>query len=158
MKITVGVSDAKVSNNPEVTIVTYSLGSCIGVTLYDPVAKVGGMLHFQLPAATDPARVAENPFMFAETGLARILEKLAALGGQEKRYQVTISGAAQMLGDANMFNIGRRNHAAIRKLLWQRGMLIKTEEIGGTSPRNVYLSIADGSVEIKVVGFAAVGA
>jgi chemotaxis protein CheD len=63
-----------------------------------------------------------------------------------------------MLNDAEFFNIGRRNHAAIRKLLWQRGMLVAREEIGGNSPRNLYLHIADGTVLIKTGGKAAVAA
>ncbi len=153
MNITISISDARVSNDPRATLVTYSLGSCIGVSVYDPAVRVGGMLHFQLPAADpDTARAKANPLMYADTGMAWLLEKMAAMGAVERRMQIIIAGAAQMFDDKGVFNIGRRNHTAIRKVLWQRGLFINREEIGGTSPRNLYLSIADGAVLIKSSG------
>lgn len=159
MNVTVGVSDAKVSSNPEAVLATYSLGSCIGVTVYDPVARAGGMLHFQLPTSDiDKSKAEAQPMMFGDTGLARLLEKLSALGVNEKRSQIVLAGGAQILNDSNLFNIGRRNHTAIRKLLWQRGLMIAREEVGGDGPRNMYLRIQDGSVLIKPVGHAAAAA
>lgn len=153
MNIVVNVSDAKSSGDPQDTIVTYSLGSCIGVTLYDPIAKVGGMLHFQLPTSTiDPGRAQQNPMMFADTGMAELLAQLQSKGAQKRRLKVKLAGAAQMLNDNNLFNIGRRNHAAIRKLLWQHGMLIEGEDVGGSSPRTVYLCVSDGAVTVKTNG------
>lgn len=153
MNIVVNVSDARSSADPAATIVTYSLGSCIGVTVYDPVAKVGGMLHFQLPTSTlDPNRAAANPTMFADTGMETLLRQIGELGAQKRRLKVKIAGAAQMLNDNNLFNIGRRNHAAIRKLLWQLGLFIDGEDIGGGTPRTVYLAVADGTVMVKANG------
>ncbi|HEX2973465.1 MAG TPA: chemotaxis protein CheD, partial [Tepidisphaeraceae bacterium] len=148
--IVVNVSDAKVSNDPQDVLATYSLGSCIGVTLYDPASRVGGMLHFQLPSSTiDQQRARQNPLMFADTGMASLLAALKSQGAEQKRLKVRLAGAAQMLDDSSLFNIGRRNHAAIRKILWQLGLLIAGEDIGGSAPRNMYLNVADGSVMIK---------
>lgn len=153
MTIVVNISDAKISRDAQDTIVTYSLGSCIGVALYDPVAKVGGMLHFQLPTATlDTERSKQQPLMFADSGMQVLLREMEKFGGQKKRMKVKIAGAAQMWNDGNLFNIGRRNHAAIRKILWQNGMFLDGEDIGGTAPRNLYLNMADGSVVIKMQG------
>ena len=153
MTIVVNISDAKISRDAQDTIVTYSLGSCIGVALYDPVAKVGGMLHFQLPTATlDPERSKQQPMMFADSGMQLLLREMEKLGGQKRRMKVKLAGAAQMWNDGNLFNIGRRNHAAIRKILWQHGMFLDGEDIGGTAPRNLYLNMADGSVVIKMQG------
>ncbi|GEM_PF-1414398 len=45
---TVGISEMIVSNDINDSIINYSLGSCLGVTIYDPVAKVGGMIHGML--------------------------------------------------------------------------------------------------------------
>lgn len=132
---------------------TYSLGSCIGVALYDPVVKVAGMLHFQLPTATlDPERSRQQPMMFADSGMAVLLREMEKYGAQKRRMKVKLAGAAQMWNDGNLFNIGRRNHAAIRKILWQNGMFLDGEDIGGTAPRNLYLNVADGSVVIKMQG------
>jgi chemotaxis protein CheD len=150
-QVIVNISDAKVSSDASVTLVTYSLGSCIGVTIYDPQQHVGGMLHFQLPTSTlDAGRAKDNPLMFADTGFKALLDEVLRSGGEKKRLKVKMAGAAQMLNDANIFDIGRRNHAAMRKILWQHGLFIEAEHIGGTSPRTMYLSIADGSVAIKM--------
>src|SRR4051794_22590625 len=122
-QVIVNISDAKVSADPEATLLTYSLGSCIGVTVYDPKVKVGGMLHFQLPTSTlDAKRAKENPLMFADTGFSALLAEVQRSGGEKKRLKVRMAGAAQMLNDVNIFDIGRRNHAAMRKILWQHGL------------------------------------
>ncbi len=151
MTVTVSISDAKVSADPSAVLATYSLGSCIGLTLYDPAVKVGGMLHYQLPTSTlDAQRAAQNPLMFADTGFAHLLGEVARHGGDKRRLKVHIAGAAQMLGDAKLFDIGRRNHAAIRKLLWQHGLFIEKEHVGGSAPRTMYLAVADGTVTLKM--------
>jgi chemotaxis protein CheD len=106
-----------------------------------------------LPTSTiDPNRASQNPMMFADTGMQALLQQVQTLGGQPRRLKVKLAGAAQMLNDNNLFNIGRRNHAAIRKVLWQLGILIENEDVGGSTPRTVYLSVADGSVTIKANG------
>jgi len=151
--IIVNVSDARSSANPSEQIVTYSLGSCIGVTLYDPVAKCGGMLHYQLPTSTlDASRAKENPCMFADTGMAYLLNELSAMGAQKKRLKVKLAGGAEILNDSGLFSIGKRNHTAIRKILWQHGLMISAEDVGGKEPRTLYLHIADGKAEIKTKG------
>ena len=155
MTIVVNVSDAKVCNDSQGVLATYSLGSCIGVALYDAAVRAGGLLHFQLPSSSiDPQRAKQNPLMFADTGMECLLDTLARLGASKNRLKVKLAGAAQMLGDSNLFNIGRRNHAAIRKILWQHGLLIEGEDIGGSTPRNMYLNLADGAVVIKTGGKA----
>jgi chemotaxis protein CheD len=149
--IVVSISDAKVTAAADATLVTYSLGSCIGVALYDPVVRVAGMLHFQLPSASmDANRAKEAPLMFADTGLAALLAAMEAEGAQKRRMRVKLAGGAQMLNDATVFNIGRRNHAAVRKVLWQHGMLIDAEDVGGGAPRNLYLRAADGETTVRM--------
>ncbi len=156
MKLTVSVSDAKVSGDPQDVVSTFSLGSCIGVSVYDPIVKVGGMLHFQLPeASANPRRAQENPAMFADSGLAMLLEGVRRLGAGEKRLKIILAGGAKILDESNTFNIGRRNHAAIRKCLWQRGLMVALEDCGGVAPRHMFLTIATGETQIKAVGFAA---
>ena len=153
MQITVGVSDAKASQTGEDVIVTYSLGSCIGVTLFDPVSKVAGMLHFQLPTSTlDANRAKEVPCMFADTGMGVLLSQLQALGANKKRLKAKIAGGAKMLNDSSTFDIGKRNHTAIRKVLWQHGLFLDGEDCGGSSPRTLYLNVADGTVVMKANG------
>jgi chemotaxis protein CheD len=153
VNIVVSISDAKASNDAAATIVTYSLGSCIGVSVHDPVAGVGGMLHYQLPTSTmDAERARQCPTMFADTGFDFLLKEVERRGAVKKRLKVKLAGAAQMFDDKGVFNIGKRNHTAIRKILWQHGMLIDAEDIGGSTPRTVYLAVADGAVTIKAGG------
>jgi chemotaxis protein CheD len=152
-KVIIGISDANVSNDPQDILETLSLGSCIGVCLYDPTTTMGGMLHYQLPSSTmNPGRAKQNPLMFADTGMKLLIDKILAMGANEKQLQVKIAGGAAMDTGPNGFDIGKRNYLAIKKVLWQHRMFIKAEDIGGNSPRNMYLDIADGTVKIKVNG------
>ena len=149
----VHVSDAKVSNDPADVLTTYSLGSCIGVCLYDTVTHIGGMLHYQLPnSKMDAERAKEKPCMFADTGMKLLVDKLVSIGVNKKRMQVKIAGGATMDTGPKGFDIGKRNHLAIRKILWKNGMFIDAEDIGGDSPRNMYLNVANGAVTIRSNG------
>jgi len=152
-QIVVAVSDAKVSGDAGALLVTYALGSCIGVCLHDGTAGLAGMLHYQLPSsALSPERAREQPLMFADTGLAQLLRAMEQQGGLGSRMTVKLAGGAQMLNDAKLFSIGRRNYTAIRKVLWDRGMLIHREDVGGDAPRTVYLRVADGAVTVRANG------
>lgn len=152
-RIVVDISDAKVSSDQSETLTTYSLGSCIGVALFDPVAHVGGLLHYQLPTSTlDKPKAQKFPFMFADTGMAIVLKKLLAMGAGKKRMNIKIAGGATMNTGPKGFDIGKRNYLSIRKILWKHGLFIDGEDIGGSSPRNMYLSMKDGSVRIRSVG------
>lgn len=153
MKIIVDISDARVSQEPSDELVTYSLGSCLGVAVYDRATKMGGMLHFQLPSSADnESRAKERPFMYADTGIAWLIRKFEQRGAVKKRLMVKVAGGAQMMNDANMFNIGKRNYLALRKLLWKYGMFIDGEDVGGKVARNLTLRISDGAVMVKSQG------
>jgi chemotaxis protein CheD len=150
VNLTVGVSDAKVSRRSDDVVTTHALGSCIGVSLFDPVARIGGMLHFQLPSSTaDTERAKERPLMFADTGLAALLGEMERVGAQKRRIKVYLAGGAKMLNDQNLFDIGRRNHASVRKVLWEHRMFITAEQVGGNQPRTMTLTIVDGRVSLR---------
>lgn len=149
-RIIVNVSDARVSNKLVDVLATYSLGSCIGVCLYDPAVNIGGMLHYQLPSSmADAGRAQEKPLMFADTGMEILIDKMSSMGAKKKRMQVKIAGGASMDASPNGFDIGKRNYLAIKKVLWQNGMFIDAEDVGGTSPRNMYMNVANGAVTIR---------
>jgi chemotaxis protein CheD len=153
VNIVVAMSDAKASNNMDDVLSTYSLGSCIGVAVYDAHARVGGLLHYQLPASSaDLQRARERPLMFADTGMQWLMGEVQRLGGQPRRLRVRLAGGAQMLNDGGLFDIGRRNHAAIRKILWQLGLFIEAEYVGGTAPRTLMLNVGNGALLIKSGG------
>jgi chemotaxis protein CheD len=154
MTISVRVSDAKISTDPDSVIVTHALGSCIGVAVYDPVKVIGGLLHFQLPQSNkQDASAQETPFKFADTGFTALLEKLESLGAKKNRVIVKIAGGAKRLSSkTDSFNIGNNNYIAIRKVLWKKGLLIQSQDVGGEIPRTMYFDISNGIVTIKSHG------
>jgi len=152
-RVAIDISDAKVSSDSSDVLVTYSLGSCIGVCLYDPATHIGGMLHYQLPSSKmNPERAQHSPFMFADSGMKLLLNKLVSMGANKKRMDVRLAGGAAMVTGPEGFDIGKRNYLAIRKVLWNSGMFINAEDVGGSSARNLYLAIADGTVTVRSSG------
>ena len=152
-KIIVDISDVKISSDPHDVIVTYSLGSCIGVSVYDPVVRTGGMLHYQLPESKlDAEKANRNPCMFADTGMASLVNSLIKMGAVKNRMKVKICGGASMTNSPQGFDIGNRNHLALRKVLWKNSMFIENEDVGGNAPRNMYLDIETGTVNVKCQG------
>jgi len=153
--LTVGVGDCKVSNAAETALATYALGSCIAVAIYDPVASVAGLLHFMLPESSlNPVKAGENPFMFADTGIPMLFHAAYRLGAEKRRLLVWAAGGAQVMDENGIFNIGKRNNLALRKILWKAGVMIHGEEIGGTTARTVRLEVATGRFWITGPGVA----
>lgn len=146
-RIIVGVGDMKLSNRPGDVLITHALGSCIGITIYDPVAVVGGLLHFMLPdSAVNRQRAQDNPWMFADVGIPLFFKKAYELGASKSHLIVKVAGGAQFLDDKEFFAIGKRNHTMMRKVFWQNGILIKAEHTGGTISRTMYLEMDGGRV------------
>ena len=151
--VVIGIGDCKVSKEPDSTLVTYALGSCIAVIIHDPVANVGGLLHFMLPESTlDPAKAARNLFMFADTGIPLLFRSAYQLGAEKKRLAVTVAGGAQMMDTQGTFNIGKRNCLAMRKILWKAGVLVQAEQLGGEVSRTVRLEVGSGKVMLREAG------
>ncbi|MCK4965945.1 chemotaxis protein CheD [bacterium] len=151
MQLVVGVADMKISKNPEDLIVTYSLGSCIGVAVYDPVVKVGGILHYMLPQSKIRNNInSDKPYMFADTGVPLLFKEAYKLGAQKSRMIVKIAGGSQLMDDAEIFNIGKRNYIILKKLLWKNQVLIESEHVGGALSRTMYLELSTGNIWLKV--------
>lgn len=149
--IVVGVADCQVTNDREATLVTYALGSCLAIAIYDPVACVGGMLHFMLPeSALDPAKAERNPYMFADSGIPFLFRNAYAQGAEKKRLWVRIAGGANVMDESGVFNIGKRNHLAVRKILWKAGVLVHGESVGGGNSRTVRLEMATGKLWLQI--------
>jgi chemotaxis protein CheD len=147
--VIVGISDCKVSGDPGDVLLTYALGSCVAVAIHDRVAGVGGLLHFLLPdSSLEASKAAQNPCMFADTGIPYLLEKAAESGASRERLSVRIAGGAQMINGHEMFQIGRRNSLAARKLLWREGLIISGEAIGGEVSRTLRLEIGSGKIAV----------
>ena len=149
----VGIGDCKVSRDPSDVLVTHALGSCIAIVAYDPVAKVAGLLHYMLPESSlDADKAQKRPSMFADTGIPLLFKSACELGAMKSRMIVMAAGGAQMLDPNGTFNIGQRNHLAMRKILWKAGVIVHKEEIGGTSSRTLRIDVASGRVQLKTSG------
>jgi chemotaxis protein CheD len=149
-QVIVGIADCAISADPEAVLVTYALGSCIAVAVHDPVSRVAGLLHYMLPeSAIDGEKARERPYMFADTGIARLIGQACEQGAQKRRMRVRIAGGAQVMDDRGVFDIGRRNYLAARKILWRAGVLIDAESVGGTNSRTVRLEVASGAMWVR---------
>ena len=150
--IRVGMADYKVGSAPS-TIISYGLGSCIGISLYDPQTKVGGLLHIMLPDSTQ-ARPTDNPAKFADTGLPLMLKDVLALGAVKTRLVAKIAGGAQMFAFQNatdIMRVGSRNAEAAKKILKDQGIKIIAEDTGGTYGRTVSIDLNDGVYKVKTI-------
>ena len=152
-QLIVDIADAKVSDREDDVLVTYSLGSCLGVAIYDPQVRVGGMIHCMLPlSSVDPAKAEQRPFMFVDTGMMRFLKMLFDRGVSRSRAIVKVAGCARILDNSNLFRIGERNYTVARKVLWKNGLMIKSENIGGNMSRTMRLEIGTGRCLLRSSG------
>ncbi len=136
-------------------IITFALGSCLGISIHDPVSCVGGLLHVMLPSSTiDPAKAIENPCMFVDTGLPRLFLDCYKAGAVKQRLVVKVAGGACVNGDSDndYFQIGKRNFVVLRQLLWKNGVLIKAHDVGGSCSRTMSLEVATGRVSVRSNG------
>ena len=153
MKRIVGISEMIVSRDPKDILITYSLGSCIGVTVYDPETRVGGLIHCMLPLSKiDTEKARKMPCMFVDTGIPALLNRMFEKGAERNRLITKVAGASQLMDEKKIFKIGERNYAVLRKLLWKNNILIEAEDVGGQISRTVTLEIATGRTTIKSKG------
>lgn len=153
MKKVVGVSDLQVSEAHHEVLITHALGSCLGITAYDPVIKAGAMVHVMLPLSKkDPEKARIKPAMYVDTGLGLLLNAVYDMGAKKENLEISVAGGASMKKEGDdYFKIGKRNFTILRKMLWKNGFMIANQAIGGSSYRTMTLSIDTGLVTINKV-------
>lgn len=150
--IKVGMADLKAGKSPD-SIISYGLGSCVGIALYDPQTKVGGLAHIMLPDSTQ-ARATDNTAKFADTALPVLLDQVLALGGSRNRLTAKIAGGSQMFSFAqatDVMRIGDRNAEAVKAVLKSLSIRLVAEDVGGNYGRTVELLLDSGIFVIKTV-------
>jgi len=153
VQITVGISEMRVTNSRADVLVTYSIGSCVGLSLHDPEAGVGGIIHCMLPLSKiDRDKAKTNPDMFADTGLPRLLQAVFDLGATRKRLVAKVAGGAGPLQGSGVFKIGERNCVVLRTVLEKNGIPIAAEDVGGTCARTMSLYMDSGKTTIRAGG------
>lgn len=151
-QLKVGIGDMKLTRGSG-QIITYALGSCIGITFYDPNLKLGALLHIMLPVRQNTADTAI--FKYADTGLKETIRKLTAFGMVKSRTIVKIAGGAKMFeisGNASFGNIGERNAEMVKNVLYQEGFRIAAEDCGANYARTMSLDVENGDVVVRTFG------
>ena len=150
-KLTIGIADMKFAQNSG-TLITYALGSCIGICLYDPVTKVGALVHIMLPLNMETGR--KNPLKYADTGMAKHLRQMESKGASKARIVAKIAGGAKMfeVSAGSIGNIGQRNIESVRMMLKREGITLLKEDVGGTIARTLLFDVATGSACVRCHG------
>ncbi|MDD2294670.1 MAG: chemotaxis protein CheD [Eubacteriales bacterium] len=149
--LTVGISDYKTGRAPLV-IVTYALGSCIGICLYDQVAKIGGLSHIMLPDSKMFTQSDINRMKFADTAIPDMLNVLCSMGADRRRITAKIAGGAQMFKvqeDSPLGMIGTRNTRSVKAVLSELRIPIVNEDTGADYGRTLYFDLQTGNVRVQ---------
>lgn len=154
--VIVGMADVKVTDKPEDTLITYALGSCLGIIVHDPVARVAGLLHVMLPSSQiDESKARAQPAMFVDTGVPLLFRECYRLGAKKERMTVSVAGGSfsgKPEAD-DSFQIGKRNMLTLRKLLWKNGVLIHADDTGGVQQsRTISVNVSSGLVQLRTNG------
>lgn len=143
--IVVPIGGITVSGDPHTVLLTYALGSCVALLIYDGLARIAGLTHVMLPASRVNARKgAENPGLFADTAVPALVHALEAAGGHRADLVAKVVGGAEMLSSADSLAIGARNVAALENALAAAGIPIAARDVGGRQSRSVEARVADG--------------
>ncbi|WP_054958690.1 chemotaxis protein CheD [Paenibacillus dakarensis] len=151
--VKVAMADLNVAG-PSGLLRTTGLGSCVGLTLYDPLLKLGGMAHVMLPSSSIAREGQLNLAKYADTALPVLLTKLKDMGASHSRLVAKMAGGAQMFsfaGAGESMRIGPRNVEACKAVLEQLGIPLLAEDTGGNYGRTVELDCTTGKFTIRSV-------
>jgi chemotaxis protein CheD len=148
----VGMADLKVARTPD-KLMTAGLGSCIGICLFDRVAKVGGMAHIMLPSSKQ-SRSSQNRAKFADTAIEDLIDEMEKVGASPKRLTAKIAGGAHMfnIGNSEIMRIGERNARAVIEVLGQKNVRILAQDTGGNFGRTIIFDSDSGELLIRTIG------
>jgi chemotaxis protein CheD len=152
-QVVVGMAELCVVDDPAAVLVTYALGSCVAVLVHDPIRHVGGMIHYMLPnSSVAPEKAIKLPGMFADTGVPLLFERMYAHACRKQDLIVKVAGGSKLYEDHGAFEIGRRNHAMLRKMFWRVGVPVAAEDVGGSTARTARLFVATGRATVRKNG------
>lgn len=150
--VIVGVGESAVGRHPEI-LVTQALGSCVGVCLWDPRLKIGGMAHVMLPSA--PASgFSGRPHRFADIAVPELVKGIVALGPSTRGLIAKLAGGSAMFkGESGIDTIGGRNLAAVRAQLAAYGIKVTAADTGGSHARTIELHLDTGALLVRSYTF-----
>jgi len=148
--LVVGISDYVVSKNPNV-LVTYALGSCVGICLYDSRLQIGGLSHIMLPDSSQFAHQEINRMKFADTAIVDMVKEMLRLGCDLHRLTAKIAGGAKMFqvqAGSQIGSIGDRNVDSVKQVLNSLQIPILAEETRQNYGRTVYFDLSTGIMRV----------
>lgn len=149
-RMDIGIGEYKISDDPQVMLKTYALGSCVAVIVYDKVEKIAGMIHIALPdSKINPKKAETRPGFFADTGVPLLIREMRKRGASKQNSWIKLVGGSNIMDEEKTFDIGRRNAIAVKRLLWKNGLGVIREDIGGNISRTVSVTVGDGEVTIS---------
>ncbi|GAB6988937.1 chemotaxis protein CheD [Paenibacillus pini] len=151
--VKVGMADLNIIRHSGV-IRTLGLGSCVGVTLYDPELKLAGMAHIMLPSSEIAREGQLNIAKYADTALPALMDKLLALGASPSRIVAKMAGGSQMFafaGSGDTMRIGPRNVESSKLILMELRVPLLAEDTGGNYGRTIELDCSTGILSIRSV-------
>ena len=149
-KITIGIADMKLARGQGM-LITYALGSCIGICLQDPLLKLGAMVHIMLPVNMETNRT--NTMKYADTGLRETLRQMEAMGANRTRITAKIAGGAKMFETGgSLGNIGQRNIESVHLNLKKEGIRLLKEDVGGSVARTLLFDVNSGLGCVRCYG------
>ncbi len=151
-KLVVGIADMKMARQNGM-LITYALGSCIGICLYDPKIQLAALVHIMLPLNMETGR--KTPLKYADTGITETLRQMEAKGGARSRIVAKIAGGAKMFevaGGGSLGNIGQRNIESTHMILRREGIRLLREDVGGTVARTLLFDAATGQACVRSYG------
>lgn len=151
--ICVGLGDQVVSSDREDILVAYGLGSCLGITMVDPIRHIGGLLHTVLPLKVNGMDA--NCSKYVDSGIESLLKEMLEKGASRNHLVVRMAGGANMLVSSklsNTFDIGTRNIEVAHRTFSKLNLTLKAEEVGGSIGRTVRLFICDNRMTVRIIG------
>jgi chemotaxis protein CheD len=151
VNISVGLGEIHVTGDPDAVLICYGLGSCIAVSAFDPVAKVGAMAHIVLPVSNNGSS-ATLPAKYADSGIPLTVEKMEKAGARRSRIVIKMAGGAKMLHGVqagSILDIGERNIVAVSEAMRALGIKIQGQDTRGNWGRCLWLYMATGLTRVK---------
>ena len=151
-KLTVGIADMKIAQYSG-ELITYALGSCIGICLYEPRLKLGALIHIMLPLNMETGR--KSPMKYADTGIRETLKRMEAMGARRTQIVAKIAGGAKMFevsGNGSLGNIGQRNIESVHMVLKKEGIRLLREDVGGSVARTLRFDVETGQGYVRSYG------
>lgn len=148
--VNVGIGEWAVSSVPGEILKTYALGSCVAVCIFDVQKRIAGLIHVALPdSSIDQAKTRATPGYFADSGLPLMIEEMKSKGASRPHVWVKMAGGASVLDNCGMFDIGRRNALAVKRILWRSTLELVAEDVGGSISRTISFAVDSGELVVS---------